>query len=72
MNPDTEIDDLHSFLDVLPPQIRERLLKDNNLNSLIEVVLDLGRKPQVRFADGDEEMDMDPISFSELLQEKVY
>ena len=73
MNPDTEIDDLHSFLDVLPPQIRERLLKDNNLNSLIEVVLDLGRKPQVRFADGDEEMDMDPISFSELglLTEKI-
>ena len=70
MIPDTKIDDLNSFLDVLPSQIRENLLKNNKLHSLIEVVLDLGRKPQVRFADGDEEMDMDPISFSELESSK--
>ena len=73
MKPDAEIDDLHSFLDVLPTQIRESLLQNINLNSLIEVVLDLGRRPQVRFIDHDEEMDLDIISFSELdlLIEKI-
>ena len=73
MKPDAEIDDLHSFLDVLPSQIRENLLQSNSLNSLIEVVLDLGRKPQVRFVDRDEEMDLDIISFSDLdlLTEKI-
>ena len=73
MKPDAEIDDLHSFLDVLPSQIRESLLQSNSLNSLIEVVLDLGRKPQVRFVDRDEEMDLDIISFSDLdlLTEKI-
>ncbi len=66
MKPDAEIDDLNSFLDVLPSQIRESLLQNNNLNSLVEVVLDLGRRPQVRFVDRDEEMDLSIISFAEL------
>ena len=66
MLPDTKIDDLNSFLDVLPSKIREHLLQNNNLQSLIEVILDLGRKPQFRFFDRDEEMDLDIITFDEL------
>jgi stage III sporulation protein SpoIIIAA len=41
MLPDTRIDDLNSFLDVLPSKIREHLIQNNNLQSLIEVILDL-------------------------------
>jgi stage III sporulation protein SpoIIIAA len=42
-------DNLDLLLAVLPPQIREALARDGNLESLIEVVLDLGRQPEARY-----------------------
>jgi stage III sporulation protein SpoIIIAA len=46
-------DDLHALLGVLPPGIAEAVIKANNTDNLIEIVLDLGRLPMARFVDGD-------------------
>jgi stage III sporulation protein SpoIIIAA len=45
-------DNLDELLVVLPPNIRHRLNEVGNLDSLLEVVLDLGRQPEARFRDG--------------------
>ena len=42
--------ELNSLLDVLPPRIKNSLLDQSEINSLIEVVLDLGKAPEARFA----------------------
>lgn len=42
-------DDLESFLDMLPPDIKAKLEKETN--GLYEVVLDLGRRPEARYLD---------------------
>ena len=42
-------DDLEALLDVLPPRIREPLYRESDCSELLEVVLDLGRPPEVRF-----------------------
>jgi stage III sporulation protein SpoIIIAA len=44
-------DDLMALLAVLPPPAREALEKLDKSAELIEIVLDLGRKPEARFAD---------------------
>ena len=44
-------DDLAALLDVLPPHVREALKQANRGDELIEIVLDLGRKPESRFTD---------------------
>lgn len=42
-------DDLEELLEVLPPNIRKKLEKQEDLSDLIEVVVDLGRYPEARF-----------------------
>jgi stage III sporulation protein SpoIIIAA len=42
-------DNLDVLLSVLPPQIREAIEGQPNLEELLEVVLDLGREPEARF-----------------------
>jgi stage III sporulation protein SpoIIIAA len=42
-------DDLGAFLSILPEQIRSEL--ENDTDGMIEVVLDLGRKPEARYFD---------------------
>lgn len=42
-------DDLHALLEVLPPSIRQWLEEQPDRDSLLEVVLDLGRMPEARF-----------------------
>src|SRR4051794_15353843 len=42
-------DDLEALLVALPPQILARLQAQNNRANLLEVVLDLGRRPEARF-----------------------
>ncbi|MGH9764922.1 MAG: R3H domain-containing nucleic acid-binding protein, partial [Blastocatellia bacterium] len=42
-------DNLDFLLNVLPPHVREALLQSSGLDSLVEVVLDLGRQPEARF-----------------------
>jgi stage III sporulation protein SpoIIIAA len=43
-------DDLKSLLECLPPQIQRHLEQQSDLGALLEVVLDLGRLPEARFA----------------------
>jgi stage III sporulation protein SpoIIIAA len=44
-------DDLADLLNVLPNHLRDALTYDNRGDELLEVVLDLGRKPEARFTD---------------------
>lgn len=42
-------DDLDVLLEVLPPDIRQAIRKENHGDDLLEVVVDLGRQPEARF-----------------------
>jgi len=42
-------DDLDTLLDILPPHIRDSLYQQPEYRELLEVVLDLGRRPEARF-----------------------
>ncbi len=43
-------DDLDALLNVLPPYLRQLLAESGDRQELLEVVLDLGRRPEMRFA----------------------
>ena len=43
------VDNLDLLLEVLPTMVKEALIKEIGLDSLLEVVLDLGRPPEARF-----------------------
>lgn len=45
--------ELETFLELLPFNLRIELSKHGEIDQLIEVVLDLGRKPLARFPSGD-------------------
>lgn len=45
--------ELEMFLQLLPAEMRSELYKHTEIGELIEVVLDLGRKPLARFPSGD-------------------
>merc|ERR1719424_1846777 len=46
--------ELDALIDLLPPRVRGALESHPRKLQLLEVVLDLGRLPIARFADGDE------------------
>jgi stage III sporulation protein SpoIIIAA len=48
------IDDLEALLEALPPEIVEAVHRLPDKEALIEVVLDLGRRPEARFPDSEE------------------
>jgi stage III sporulation protein SpoIIIAA len=53
LNKQTEIvDDLDRLLEVLPQFVRETLEEQGSFDNLIEVVLDLGRRPEARYSTG--------------------
>ncbi|MGH9935965.1 MAG: AAA family ATPase, partial [Blastocatellia bacterium] len=43
------VDNLDLLLDVLPPHVREAIIREKGFESLIEIVLDLGRQPEARY-----------------------
>ena len=45
-------DNLSQLLDILPPALRDALEQDDLSTGLIEIVMDLGRDAEARFADG--------------------
>jgi stage III sporulation protein SpoIIIAA len=47
-------DDLDALLEALPPEIIERVRDLGSRADLLEVVLDLGRRPEARFTHGEE------------------
>ncbi|MBD2111927.1 MULTISPECIES: R3H domain-containing nucleic acid-binding protein [Cyanophyceae] len=63
---DTPIDDLEQILSILPPSIRAQLLHHPQRQSLIEVVLDLGRLPEARFFGSVEYLSEEPVTHADL------
>ncbi|MEL6260348.1 MAG: R3H domain-containing nucleic acid-binding protein [Cyanobacteria bacterium J06626_6] len=59
-------DDLPQLLAVLPDYIRLQLESHPRRDQLIEVILDLGRQPEARFADAVEYLSETPISKADL------
>ena len=66
-DPEAYDDDLDALLDALPPEIRDRLRALPDLDSVIEVVMDLGRRPEARFGSGGEEV----LSESEIDEDDI-
>lgn len=59
-------DDLDALLDVLPLDIRHAVDKANDSENLLEIILDLGRVPTVRFVDREINLRETEVTRSEL------
>jgi len=59
-------DDLQKLLDILPEEIRSSLQQHPQRDTLIEVVMDLGRFPEVRFPGTAEYLSQTPITQEQL------
>lgn len=59
-------DDLHALLGVLPPQINEALVRADNSDNLLEVVLDLGRVPVARFVNSEVVLSEQEVSHEQI------
>lgn len=59
--------ELELFLELLPFKMRRGLAMHKEIGELVEVVMDLGRKPLARFPSGDWEISKDPIKHEDLL-----
>nr|AYR06247.1 hypothetical protein [Renouxia sp.] len=59
-------DDLDKLLEILPDFVRCPLLIHRERKSLIEVVMDLGRRPEARFPNGPEYLSNKTISWQDL------
>jgi Uncharacterized protein conserved in bacteria len=60
------VDDLDLLLDVLPPHIKSSLERRADLSALIEIVMDLGRRPEARFAGGFEYLSQEVVTSDHL------
>ncbi|KAJ0244223.1 Protein SEEDLING PLASTID DEVELOPMENT 1 [Hirschfeldia incana] len=58
--------ELDAFLEILPPATRKELTKHEAVGELIEVVMDLGRKPLARFPSGDWVISEMPVTQQDL------
>ena len=61
MTPTSISDELNLLLDILPRILRDRLQKLPE-EGLLEIVMDLGRRPQARYADRAVTLDENPVS----------
>jgi stage III sporulation protein SpoIIIAA len=59
-------DDLQALIRVIPPNISSAVEKANNSDHLIEIVMDLGRRPMARFTDGETELVEEEVSRAEI------
>jgi len=59
-------DDLDKLLEILPDFIRHPLEKHPKRKYLIEVVMDLGRKPEARFPDGPQYLSSQTVEWQDL------
>nr|YP_010619690.1 hypothetical protein PN023_pgp074 [Tayloriella tenebrosa]WAX03703.1 hypothetical protein [Tayloriella tenebrosa] len=59
-------DDLDKLLNILPDFIKDPLNKHPSKKFLIEIVMDLGRRPEARFPDGPEYLSIVNISWNDL------
>ncbi|XP_043704942.1 protein SEEDLING PLASTID DEVELOPMENT 1 [Telopea speciosissima] len=58
--------ELELFLELIPSKMRMELLRHPEITNLIEVVMDLGRKPLARFPSGDWMMSEQPVKLEDL------
>lgn len=61
-------EELHQLLALLPPHIRKRIEDHPELPQLIEIVLDLGRRPVARYPSGDSPLAEDVLTIADLEQ----
>lgn len=59
-------DDLEALLAVLPPHIREAVERLDRRDTLLEVVMDLGRVPEARFTDGTQVLPVREVTLEDL------
>lgn len=59
-------DDLHQLLAILPDDIRTHLEHHPQRSQLVEVVMDLGRRPEARFPERAEYLSEIPVSMEDL------
>ena len=59
-------DELQELLSVLPPRVLAGLQRQDDLDDLLEIILDLGRSPEARFLSGDVILDEEPTSRDDL------
>ncbi|KAK1268685.1 hypothetical protein QJS04_geneDACA008229 [Acorus gramineus] len=59
-------EELDRLLSLLPDEMRRKAREHPELDSLVEVVMDLGRRPLARFPSGDSVLSDRQISFSDL------
>lgn len=62
----TLTDDLLVLTSVLPPQFQAALNEINDPDNLVEIVLDLGRKPEARFTHGEKYLSEHEISEADI------
>ncbi|KAF9597930.1 hypothetical protein IFM89_022680 [Coptis chinensis] len=58
--------ELEIFLELVPLRMRNELLEHDEIGNLIEVVMDLGRKPIARFPSGDWVVSEQPVRLEDL------
>jgi len=56
-----QTDDLKLLLEVMPPAVREVIERHPRKGELIEIVLDLGRRPEMRFPQMGEDIASEPV-----------
>lgn len=59
-------DDLHILLDILPTAIADAVRRADRNDHLLEIVLDLGRRPEARFTDDEIELSTDEVTQAEI------
>lgn len=59
-------DDLNKLLDILPTSIRQQLQQHPQRDILVEVVLDLGRRPEARFPGKAEYLSETPVTQADI------
>jgi stage III sporulation protein SpoIIIAA len=59
-------DDLDALLGIFPPHIKKPLVMQKDISELLEVVLDLGRKPEARFPKREMELDSKEIDETDI------
>jgi stage III sporulation protein SpoIIIAA len=59
-------DDLQALVNVIPPTVADSVAGANNSDNLIEVVMDLGRRPMARFTDGERELSSEEVARADI------
>jgi stage III sporulation protein SpoIIIAA len=62
----TITEDLHKLLDILPQDLQQKLENHPQGHNLVEVVLDLGRRPEARFPHGAEYLSETPVTQAQI------